>query len=323
MKKQLYFTLFCLLAFLLHGPLLFAQVKIGDNPGTKDASSVLELEKTDMGILIPRVSLTDANDNTSIPNPAGSLLIFNTNTGGTGGDVISPGFYYWNSDDSRWMRLISGSGNTNNTASGYQAAYYNAGDDVNAFGYYSAYANSGWSVNALGVYTAAFNNGVNINALGASAVQDNQGDQVNAIGVSACRENTGSHVNGMGYEAARYNNGDYAIAIGYQALAGSSVLSPEGEGNIAIGYQAGINIGMGYNNIAIGYDAQVPDGDASDQINIGNNIIRDAEGVIYLNDLIQLSPTTTPSNPQPGMIYFDSGDNILYCFDGADWQALW
>jgi len=74
-------------------------------------------------------------------------------------------------------------------------------------------------------------------------------------------------------------------------------------------------------NIAIGYDIQFPEGDASNQINIGNSIIKNADGVINLNQLIQLPAITAPSSPSDGMIYFDG--TKLYCYATGSWHALW
>jgi hypothetical protein len=417
MKAKSLLFLTGVIFIMLTGGRLTAQVKIGDNPGTKDPSSILELESETLGLLIPRVSLADVFDNTTVPSPANSLLVYNTNFGGEPNQVL-PGFYYWRSDEVRWVRLVSSiagpngdvwvdgynnvlsansanqnlggencvvlghrafaddadtsynviaigtgaaehdttSGDARNIFIGYQAGYYNGGYDaiimgreagmdndgnnvvglgdytaygnqgtnVNALGQYAAYGNTveAYSVNALGVYAAASNSGPNVNAFGSSAAQNNQGEHVNAIGQSAAANNTGWHVIAMGYEAASSNNGDDAVAIGQQALKGSGTIT-EGSGNIGIGFQAGMYIASGSNNIAIGYDAQIPDPDASDQINIGNTIIRDANGVIYLNDLIRLTPTSEPANPEAGMIYFDSTYNILKCFDGANWQDLW
>jgi hypothetical protein len=71
-----------------------AQVKIGDNPDNINCSAILELEKANMGLLIPRVSLASVWDDVTIPDPANSLLVYNTNFGG-GPEPVSPGFYYW------------------------------------------------------------------------------------------------------------------------------------------------------------------------------------------------------------------------------------
>jgi len=459
---------------------LSAQVKIGEKPNQMDPSAILELDSAHMGLLITRVILTDEYDLTTIPNPANSLLVYNTNFGG-GPNPVNPGFYYWREDEGRWIRLRTGAdgavtgdvwiddndniltansanqtlggfnnvilgyrafedddpdpseniiaigtgalqhdstaGDARNIAIGYQAGHWNrgynvtfmgreagmnnrgdnvigigdyagylnlgdnvnalgamacqynlyssvnafgnkaaqnnnagevnalgpeaagynqgtrvnamgpltalsnSGDDVNAFGFYAADNNTGYAVNASGVSAASSNSGANLNAFGSSAAQFNQGYWVNAFGQSAAANNSGWNVNAMGYEAAYDNNGNDVVAIGQQALKGNGTIS-EGDGNIGIGYQAGMNIGAGFNNIAIGYDAQFPDGFASDQINIGNSIIRDADGVITLNDVLQLPALASPpSNPAAGMIYFDGA--MLYCYDGDFWQALW
>ena len=94
-------TKFCLLVCLclimrLHA---FSQVKIGDNPTTINNSSLLELETTNKGFVLPRVSITSVNSIT--PLSAGALsgtVVYNTNSGTTGG--AGTGIYYW--DGSTW-----------------------------------------------------------------------------------------------------------------------------------------------------------------------------------------------------------------------------
>jgi len=77
-----------------------AQVGIGTtNP---DPSSVLDVESTSAGVLIPRVALNSINDVTTIVSPATSLLVYNTNTT-IGVSSVTPGFYYW--DGSQWSRF--------------------------------------------------------------------------------------------------------------------------------------------------------------------------------------------------------------------------
>src|SRR5687768_6966303 len=70
----------------------YAQVKIGTNPGTIDASSILELEATNKAFYINRVSLTSTSDVTTVPNPKAGMMVYNTNTSVSGG----AGLYYFN-----------------------------------------------------------------------------------------------------------------------------------------------------------------------------------------------------------------------------------
>jgi len=87
---------------LLSSITLKAQVGIGTtNPAQ---GSMLDIDSSDKGILIPRVSLTATTDVTTI-TPAASLglLVFNTATAGAGTTAVSEGFYYWNG--SIWVRI--------------------------------------------------------------------------------------------------------------------------------------------------------------------------------------------------------------------------
>ena len=67
-----------------------AQVKIGNNPNTINANSLLELESTNKGFLPPRVALNDINAVTPLTGtvPSGMLVY---STGGT----LADGYYYW------------------------------------------------------------------------------------------------------------------------------------------------------------------------------------------------------------------------------------
>ncbi len=82
-----------------------SQVKIGDNPNTINASSILELESTNKGILPPRINLASLTDISTIPSPASYLLIYNTNTS------LSPGAgYYFNAGTpsaAHWVKFVT------------------------------------------------------------------------------------------------------------------------------------------------------------------------------------------------------------------------
>jgi hypothetical protein len=86
-----------------------AQVKIGDNPTTINGGSLLELESTNKGLLMPRVSLTNTTTWGLAGTPAAGMHVYNTNTGITSSNTSYPtlaakiGEYYWNGTG--WVAL--------------------------------------------------------------------------------------------------------------------------------------------------------------------------------------------------------------------------
>lgn len=81
-----------------------AQVKIGNNPNTINANSLLELESTNKGFLPPRVALTSLASVSPLTGtvPAGMLVY-------SSGGSLSDGFYYWSG--SEWKSLNTGKTN--------------------------------------------------------------------------------------------------------------------------------------------------------------------------------------------------------------------
>ncbi|WP_394665954.1 hypothetical protein [uncultured Chryseobacterium sp.] len=84
---------------ILSSPLFISQV--GINTPNPDPSAALDIvaKASDKGLLIPRVPLQNITDTSTVPNPAVSLLVYNTTTN-TG---ITKGYYYW--DGSKWLRF--------------------------------------------------------------------------------------------------------------------------------------------------------------------------------------------------------------------------
>lgn len=95
MKKKL----FLLITIAVSGiTQLTAQVKIGDNPNTINANSMLELESTDKGFLPPRVQLNSLTATTPMTaTVAEGTLVYSD------GGTLPDGYYYWNS--TRWVML--------------------------------------------------------------------------------------------------------------------------------------------------------------------------------------------------------------------------
>lgn len=83
----------CLLLFIFCGSFFNAQV--GINTTSPDPSSVLDIRsgKTLGGLLTPRMTTLERN---SIPNPAESLLVFDTDL---------KAFYYYNTATTSWLKL--------------------------------------------------------------------------------------------------------------------------------------------------------------------------------------------------------------------------
>jgi hypothetical protein len=109
---------FITILFLFGSNYSFSQVKIGNNPTVINPKSILEIESTNKGVLIPRIALTATNNISpfsSLSATDESLLIYNTASTGTGSTAVIPGFYYWNG--SNWVLLGSDRNiyNTNGT----------------------------------------------------------------------------------------------------------------------------------------------------------------------------------------------------------------
>lgn len=78
---------------------------VGVNTNNPDPSASLEVAGNNKGLLIPRISLQSLTDNTTIPNPATALLIYNTNAG-----LGKAGFYYnsGTADNPAWSLVGAG-----------------------------------------------------------------------------------------------------------------------------------------------------------------------------------------------------------------------
>jgi regulator of replication initiation timing len=81
---------------------------VGIGTATPHPSARLHISDNARGLLIPNVALTATNVAAPVTNPATSLLVYNTNTAGTGATAVSPGFYYWDGNRNQWVRLLGG-----------------------------------------------------------------------------------------------------------------------------------------------------------------------------------------------------------------------
>ena len=79
---------------------------LGIGTSNPSASSILDVSSTDKGLLIPRLALEQSNSASPVTNPANSLLVYNTATVSD----ITPGYYYWDISQMKWIKLATASG---------------------------------------------------------------------------------------------------------------------------------------------------------------------------------------------------------------------
>lgn len=95
-------TYFILLCFTFFTNFITAQVGIN----TTNPQGALDIDSSNSGLLIPRVSLTGLIDNTTVTIPSGtgievSTLIYNDGSGG----LQPSGFYYW--EGTSWVQFAT------------------------------------------------------------------------------------------------------------------------------------------------------------------------------------------------------------------------
>src|SRR5690606_26767298 len=94
------------ISFVAASTFAFSQnVGINTTGALPDASAGLDVDFNNKGLLVPRVSLTSTTDVTTIPTPATSLLVYNTNAAMTGGAVG-----YWYYDGTQWVQALGPQG---------------------------------------------------------------------------------------------------------------------------------------------------------------------------------------------------------------------
>jgi hypothetical protein len=109
-KTNFIFAAVVFTSAICHLPSFSQNVGINASGNPANPSAGLDVDFTNKGLLIPRVSLTSTTDVTTIPSPAVSLLVYNTNAAMTGGGV---GFWYWNG--TQWVQAIGPAGPTGPT----------------------------------------------------------------------------------------------------------------------------------------------------------------------------------------------------------------
>lgn len=91
--------------FLLAGHFV-AVSQIGIGTQTPNASALLELNSSNKGLLLPKVSLISTNQSAPLSAHLRGMIVYNTATSATeGGFEVTPGMYY--NDGSAWIRMTT------------------------------------------------------------------------------------------------------------------------------------------------------------------------------------------------------------------------
>ena len=95
------------IGFSLYSALIFAQTgSVGIGTVTPDPSAILDVKSENKGILGPRISLTSATMQLGPDPNAEGLLVYNT------GNVLDPGYYFWNGSEWRVFNTSSPANNS-------------------------------------------------------------------------------------------------------------------------------------------------------------------------------------------------------------------
>ncbi|MEI7526381.1 MAG: hypothetical protein WCJ95_18685, partial [Mariniphaga sp.] len=220
-------------------------VGINSDGSTPNSSAILDISSVNQGLLIPRITLTGANDAATIASPATSLLVYNL----TNGSGLIPGIYYNTGTAAApvWTRLSDtaslGLTPTIKAATLAAAVPYTGATGAVNLGAYDLTVN-GLTV-GLGTGAIASNTAIGNGSL----LADTKGNSNTAIGKSSLYKNTLGSLN---------------TALGDSAL----VTNTTGNRNTAFGYNADVTTGALTNATAIGYMAKVA---ASNTIQLGNS----------------------------------------------------
>jgi hypothetical protein len=266
MKKRFFFIVCSLLAWFITTS---QNVGINATGGSPNASAGLDVDFTNKGLLIPRIELTSTGDNTTISNPATSLLVFNTASTGD----VTPGYYYWGG--SAWVRLSTGSSGGGNSweltgnSGTIDGTHYVGTNDYIALnfrvnnqkaGRIGKLADGSTFLGYQSGNSDDLTNNRNTFIGYQAGVSTTMGNSNTAVGYGACFNNIASNsATAIGYYAMYNANNtatsqhNYNVAIGAYSLYGSSTpANNTGHQNTAVGAYAMYNNTSGSYNTALG-----------------------------------------------------------------------
>jgi hypothetical protein len=312
----------------------YAQIGIGTT--TPNASSILDVSSTTKGMLVPSMTKLQRN---AITSPATGLIIFQTDdTTGIYYNAGTPAVKSWKlvgNNAGQWVNngasiyynggnvgigntnpqaklhvggdaLINGltvgkstSPNSENTAFGDHALYFNDAAGNTAVGYYTLYAHEEGNYNT---------------AIGDRAMRyDSAGSYNTASGFQSLYSNrSGISNTTMGYRSLYSNlNGGENVAGGVSAMHYNTT----GSTNSAYGYRALFSNQTGYSNVAIGVRALYKNTTKSNLVAVGDS-------ALYNNWTDIISPTYSKNNVAVGSKALYS-NTTGYNNAGCGFQALY
>ena len=306
-------------------------VKVGIGTSNPHPSAALEINSSERGLLIPRMTQPQRN---AIVSPATGLMIFQTDN--------TPGFYYYNgslwssvSGNSGWS--LSGNSGTNPTTdfigtTDNQPLIFKVNNNRVAKiedGIYSniflgsmsglnntAYSNTGVGQDVLRTNTTGFQN----TAIGTGSLQNNLDGKNNAAnGAYALNGNTSGNSNSAfgSYALTSVTTGSGNTAVGHQAFR----LVEAGSDNTALGSNTDVTNTSISNSTAIGAGVII---NASNTVKIGNNAVTNVyfgnpnSTVLHAGSLNTSSDARFKYNVQdnvPGLDFITQLKPVTYYFD--------
>jgi len=228
-----------------------AQVKMGNNTSTINSGALLELESTNKGLLIPRVTLiSETNISPFSSTPTNSMLVYND------GNNMTKGFYYWL--DGKWTIIAFKnsvtSGGSSSSGGGTSAFEYNnsntsqgvilSNSSNSSTGQYSFV--SGFSNTSSGSSSASFgqsnsNSGLyaitggykNIASATASIAFGQSDTASGAASFAAGLGNKSSNTSSVALGQNNQSTGQYSFAVGNNNKSSATATISMGEGNIS------------------------------------------------------------------------------------------
>lgn len=225
--------------FILVSGRLFSQLKVGNNVTNINANSILELESTNQGFVLPRLSLSSVNSSSPLTvTLLTGTVVYNTNSAVTGGG--GAGLYYW--DGNKWNFL--------STATALGGNYWNLS------------GNSG--TNSGNNYVGTNDNQplvFKVNSVSAGYLGLSGASYATSLGVGASGSSTAFQSTAIG-AGAQATGSNASLAVGYNAVAsaqdaiaiGESAVSSTNNEAIAIGHNTSAT---SFQGIAIGATAKV------------------------------------------------------------------